>query len=208
MRKNLLLFFMFLGCGFAQTQERIPTCRLGTDWAVDTRRGLAPGGGITTRTGGIVVLAQRETPGSTHIVFRRCILPVGTEVVIGGTEPWVKECGNALIQTEGWSLPLAASQKILGPQGPKGEKGDPGIQGPVGSQGPKGDPGEKRDSVKGDREDPEITVVVTPPSQRWWRKRWFKVVAFIGGGLAGYSVSRAIVSRVHKNPVIIIRTGP
>lgn len=126
-------------------------------------------------------------------------MPVGTEVVIGGTEPWVKECGNALIQTEGWALPFTASQKISGPQGPRGETG---IQGPIGPQGPKGEPG-----LQGPI-GPQGPAIM--PSPKKGHKKLIAVLSGLGGGtLAAILISRGNGGGgPRKNEVTIIRTGP
>ena len=80
-----------------------PMCQLGTGFAVNPGRELAPGERVITVPGGVVKINQREAIGSSRIVFRRCVLPE-TEVVVGGVIPWVKACGNDIIP-EGWTLP-------------------------------------------------------------------------------------------------------
>ena len=150
MKKNFsFFFFIFLLAVPASTLETdAPPCRLGTDWAVNPSRALAPGEEAVTVSGGTVVMNQRESPGASRIVFRRCILPA-TQVVVGGTAPWVKGCGNTFTP-EGWALPiptgvLAALRGPGGPQGPPGPEGPQGPEGPMGPEslrGPRGFPGE------------------------------------------------------------------
>jgi hypothetical protein len=115
------------------TLPTLPTCQLGTRWAVDTQRPLAPGEQVVKVKGGPVLITQREQPGSNRIVLRRCNLPE-TDMVIGGVTPWVKACGNDAIP-EGWVIPELEVLK-RGPEGPQGPKGDVGPQGPLGPQGP------------------------------------------------------------------------
>lgn len=134
--KRIVLVIMgvlFLGT-LAEAQTTIATCQLGTAFAVNPNRQLAPGEKIVTVPGGIVTISQREKPGSSRIVFRRCILPP-TDVVIGGVHPWVKKCGNN-VTPEGWQIP--GTEPI---PGPPGEKGDPGLPGPPGQPGLPGTPG-------------------------------------------------------------------
>lgn len=143
MFKNFFFVFFALTAS-AQTQTVMtpapaPPCQLGTAWAVDPNRKLAEGEKIVTVQGGTVTIAQRETPGGQKIVFRRCTLPA-TEIVMGGPTPWVKLCGNAVLATEGWNLPLPAPA-TNGRDGDKGEKGGMGLDGQRGQDGPRGPAG-------------------------------------------------------------------
>lgn len=183
----------------AVVAEDCKPCQLGTAWAVDPGRKLAEKEEIVKVEGGIITTSQRETPNSSHIVFRRCILLAGKEVVIGGSVPWVKECGNALIQTEGWILPPASWQKIDLSELVKSisvPPGPPGPPGPQGEQGIQGLPAEW----------------VPPPSvaPKKSNKKWYWIAA--GGAVAGV-VTGIVMSRQHSNDngggsVIIIRPNP
>jgi hypothetical protein len=114
----------------------LPECQLGTRWAMNTARELAPNEKVVKVGGGVVLINQREMPGSNHIVFRECKLPE-VEVVIGGVMPWVKACGNDFLP-KGWVIPEMELLTIgpAGPEGPQGPKGDKGDVGPAGPQGP------------------------------------------------------------------------
>ena len=138
--KTMLLVLVALLVGFSPIEvQTTPTCQLGTAWAVNPGRQLAPGEKILTVQGGpqmIVTTTQRETPGSSHIVHRRCSLPLGPhEVVIGGILPWMKICGQDFVP-EGWIVPGMVLQGPMGPQGPQG------LMGPTGPQGQQGPAGE------------------------------------------------------------------
>lgn len=179
-------------------------CNIGTPVAIDPNRQLAPGEEITTETGGIVVITQKESPGSTHILLRRCILEKGEPVVIGGILPWVRRCGNALPQTEGWTLPIAKSQRIM--PGTPGEKGDTGPRGPEGlpGQSVKGDKGDKGDRGEPGTPAPIPTVAVAP------KKHHGKVIATTVIGV-GVGIGVAIWAENHssgpqKDQVIITRS--
>jgi hypothetical protein len=211
-------------------QEKVPVCQIGSNLAVDLNRELAPGEEITTETGGVVVISQKETVGSTHMVFRRCVLPEKTEVVIGGTEPWVKKCGNALIQTEGWSLPLAASQKISGPRGFSGLPGKNGIDGKDGKNGRDGRDGKNgKDGIDGangkDGKDGK-DFITKSPKKRWWDRKLFKIPAtMVTVGAVSYGIDKWVEKKKNSPPplptpppipapaptppqIIIIRTNP
>jgi hypothetical protein len=200
----------------SEKKEKIPECKIGSALAVDPNRELAHGEEITTETGGVVVISLRESIGSRNIIFHRCILSDGEPVVIGGQVPWVKKCGNALIQTEGWSLPLAESQKI---RGPKGDKGDPGINGTNGERGPRGFPGTNgTDGINGingtngenekNFEPIAPTTSVATKNKRWWQTKWFKVVIPIVLGGTGLGIYEANKKDNPAPSVIIIRPNP
>jgi hypothetical protein len=197
MKMIVILMVILSAANSVAADNQVKECQLGSAWAVNTDRQMAEDEQITTQTGGIVVISQREAPGTQKIVFRRCNLPPGTEVVIGGPVPWVKKCGNALIQTEGWLLPTP--YRLQGPPGPQGLPGEPGIQGPAGPQGPQGIQGPTG---------PQGPKAFVPPPKR--SKKWPWIVA---GGVAGAVITALILrgrddDEPYKNPVIIIRTGP
>lgn len=126
----------------APKETTLAPCRLGTDWAVNPARTLAPSERVIHVTGGPVTISQREAPGSTHIVFRRCNLPE-TDAVIGGVMPWVKICGNDFTP-EGWDLPTPSLAEAVEkavkalPAAPPGKRGPRGFQGRDGLNGKDG----------------------------------------------------------------------
>ncbi|OGI92487.1 hypothetical protein A2933_01100 [Candidatus Nomurabacteria bacterium RIFCSPLOWO2_01_FULL_46_18] len=134
--KNMYLVLAALLLGSIPVEaQKTPVCQLGTPFAINPMRPLAPGESIVKAEGGPAVISQREKLGSTHIVYRRCIIPAGTEIVCGLNGCWIKECGNGVWQTEGWSLPLPVARVE------KGDRGDVGPMGPMGPQGIQGPPG-------------------------------------------------------------------
>jgi hypothetical protein len=197
---SCLLIFVSAGAIFAQ-QTEIKKCVIGSPFAVNTSRELAPGEEvITTSCDRLVEIKQRIKPGSSHLTSVTCILPEDTNVVIGGTLPWVKECGNDFVP-QGWQLPLAASQRpIPGTPGPKGEKGD-SIIGPPGPRGLQGEKGEKGD------QGPQGLPAPIVDKKKSHKKAWI-----IGGTAAGVGTVIAVAllgGGLHKNEVKIIRTaGP
>lgn len=197
MKKRLLLCSSLIFAGVVSAQQMTPTCNMGTAFAVNPNRQMAPGEEITNKTGGVVVVAQRETPGSTHIVFRRCTLPRGEEVVIGGTIPWVKKCGNALVQTEGWTLPLvAASQKPVVAPAP-----EPKPQVEVQKEVEKTKEGDVNVNVNVNIHNPPPPptppAVAPPPKKK--SKKW--VAILVGAGAAGGTIAAILLTRSspHKN---------
>ncbi len=145
---SIAVGFLILTCGavFAQQVpiEDVHECVINgpANVAINTNRQLVEGREeITTKTGGITWVSQREKPGSTTITWKRCRLKDGEPMVIGGDGlPWIKACGNDAIP-EGWVLPLPNWLRtlltgIIGPMGPKGDKGDPGSVGPQGPPPP------------------------------------------------------------------------
>lgn len=131
--RNFVSFmFVFLVLTIsASAQTTIPPCQLGTAWAVDPHRQLADGEEIyQLPEARVVTISQREKPGSSHIIFRRCTLPKGTNIVRNGATEWAKPCGNTIL-AEGEALAMAlrgeiGPQGFTGPEGPRGRKGDPG----------------------------------------------------------------------------------
>ncbi len=175
----IVLVFCFSATPVANAQTKTtvatPTCRIGTAFAVDIHREVMTFEKVIKVPGGVVNIAERETPGSSHIVYRRCILPE-IEVVVGGITPWVKACGNDFTP-EGWTLP--GPELVAGPAGPQGTEGKIGPAGPAGPQGTEGKIGpEGPRGPKGDTWYP-------PKKGRWltWKK-----VAVVGGGLAGAEI--------------------
>lgn len=128
-RNGLFLFaFLFVFATMASADTVAPQCQLGTQWAVDPSRQLADGEEIFKLPASrVVTISQREKPGSSRIVWRRCSLPAGTQVIRGGATEWVKVCGNTIL-AEGEALRLALRGEIgpQGPQGPRGFTGEPG----------------------------------------------------------------------------------
>lgn len=124
--------------GSAPQAPAPPTCQTGTGFQINPARQLVPGERVTTTTQpGVVVITQRAAPGSSTIVLRRCILPAGTEIVVGGIAPWRKSCGQDFLP-EGWLPPGMSTPGpagATGPAGPAGPQGDPGPQGPAGHDG-------------------------------------------------------------------------
>jgi hypothetical protein len=115
--------------GTAKADDLRP-CQLGTAWAVNPDRQPADGEHEVSARGGPVLMTQRETPGSSHIVWRRCNLAANEKVVVGGT-PWVSKCGNDFLPL-GWLLPEPPKQGLqgtTGPRGPEGPQGKPGAAG-------------------------------------------------------------------------------
>lgn len=176
----------------------VPTCQIGTQYSVNPNRQLAPRESIVKVSGGIVTITQREKPGSSHIVFRRCVLPPN-EVVVGGILPWVRKCGQDFIP-EGWIVPgMQALQGLpgpIGPQGPKGDKGDPGLQGLMGLRGDKGDKGDSGErGLKGD----------SPPVIH---KKEMVSWGFTGGGTLGAFSSepiRGIVNNIADRSICSVK---
>lgn len=125
---SLVLFVFLLTIATMANAETVAPCQLGTNWAVDPSRQLADGEEIFKLPASrIVTISQREKPGSSRIVWRRCSLPAGTQVIRGGATEWVKVCGNTIL-AEGEALRLALRGEV-GPQGPRGftgEQGQPG----------------------------------------------------------------------------------
>jgi hypothetical protein len=136
--KKFLLFVFALSLALAHTtmalEPNTPQCHLGTAWAIKPERKVETWEkSILTPAGVIADVTQRETPGSSHIVIRRCELPEKTEVIYGGVGgPWIRKCGNAMSNIEGWTIPI---ELPMGPRGYKGDKGDRGERGPKGDQG-------------------------------------------------------------------------
>jgi hypothetical protein len=209
MNRVLILVFsslIFANWGFAQRP-----CRIGTALAVNPERELAPGEKIIkTPLFGVVKMDELKSPGSNVIVSVMCVLPAGTEVVVGQFPPvpWVKKCGNNFTPI-GWSLPYDA-KPISGPQGLRGEKGD---------KGDKGDPGQSIIGPKGDRgaEGPmgpqglPGTSAIAPPK----KKRKKLAILIVGGAVAVGAVVAVILEEKsggsqspQKDPVTIIRSGP
>lgn len=115
----------------ATTNSVTPECRFGTDWAVNKSRPVASDEKLYRLEGGPAVVAQRETPGSSRIVFRRCNVPQGTEAYCSVRGCWIKVCGNDLASPEGWKFPIETLMGAQGPQGQKGDKGDQGLPGQI-----------------------------------------------------------------------------
>lgn len=122
-----IAFVLALVLGLSPLEAQVKACQLGTAWAVNPARSLAQGERIVKVQGGVALVSQRDAPGSNRIIFKRCAVPAGTEIVVGGEGPWIKICGNLIAQPEGWVIPG------VGPVA-----GTAGIQGPVGPQGPPG----------------------------------------------------------------------
>jgi hypothetical protein len=196
------LLLIFAGAIFAQQ-----ACNIGGVVAVDKNRKLAPGEEITMETGGIVVIAQREAPGSTHIVFRRCVLQNGEPVVIGGLVPWAKNCGNAIIQTEGWKLPLTASQKKRLVPGTPVSKADP-VQNPSEPTYVYEDKRIYIDNRVDIHNPPPVPIMpaVLPEKKKSHKKVWALVA--VGAGVAVGVCFGLNHGNGLKDPVTIIRTGP
>lgn len=174
---SLITVLFLFGLSTEVSAQSISECRLGTAWAVDPSRQLAENERLVKVPGGIVTISQRETPGSSHIVLRRCKLPE-TEIVIGGAIPWVKECGNTF-WPEGWALPPVTPiadtfEKMKGDPGPPGPQGMKGEKGDKGDPGPQGPPG--KDAVS------------KPKSKNWLvRNKWWVIGGLAGAG-GGYAI--------------------
>lgn len=112
-------------------EKETPPCHLGTAWSVNPDRQIESWEkSIRTPSGVIADVTQREKPGSSHIVTRRCKLPEDTEVIYGGVGgPWIKVCGNGMSNIEGWTIPIHLPRGPRGYQGDRGEKGDKGDKG-------------------------------------------------------------------------------
>ena len=132
MKATVMLWVLLATMGISALAEAqlTPTCRTGTELSVNPNRQLAPGESFVMVPGGIVTITQRETVGSSHIVFRRCILSP-QEVAVGGIKPWVKACGQDIVP-EGWTIPGMKPRDGLdgapGKPGAKGDNGDPGAR--------------------------------------------------------------------------------
>jgi hypothetical protein len=108
----VLILFALCAPASAQTKKPVAdattTCKLGTEYSINPGRQLAAGEKEVTiyEPGKVVITTQREAPGSSHIVLRRCKLPdEKLKGVVGGVMPWFKICGQDFTP-EGWSLPV------------------------------------------------------------------------------------------------------
>lgn len=108
-----------------------PQCNLGTDWSVNKNRPVASDEKLYRLEGGPAIVAQREAPGSTHIVYRRCNVPPGTEAYCSIRGCWIKVCGNDLGSPEGWKFPIEIPMGAPGVNGRDGKDGRDGRDGQI-----------------------------------------------------------------------------
>ena len=179
----------------------LPTCKFGSALSVDPNRQLAEGEKVISVQGGPIMTIQRRIAGSNDIVFLRCMMPPGTQVVVGGPTPWVKICGQEF-WPEGWALPgpPPAKDGRDGAPGKAGEPGQDGLDGAPGAPGAQGPPGIGIRGQRGPRgRDGRDAVYVPPPvlippprKVESWGGGWGKgktvtaIMAVAGGVAFGY----------------------
>lgn len=117
------------------TKRSISTCNLGTDWAVNKNRPVAPDEKLYRLEGGPAMVAQRKSPGSSEVVYKMCDVPPGTEAYCSIRGCWIKICGNDAKDPQGWRFPIEIPAGPPGPMGPPGPQGIQGLRGDSGVDG-------------------------------------------------------------------------